>query len=137
MLDSNHNNLAKVFLSSSSTSAASSTSLCPALVAGKDARWIALSADPTAKRIDLMRYGARRRILNRLVVTRLEQPNAATPAEALIEAGWPGERMQHTAGLLRVYSAIRRLRRLGLESILLTRDDGYLIDPDADVQCEP
>jgi hypothetical protein len=37
-------------------------------------------------------------------------------------------------GLLRVYSAVRRLRRLGLEPILVTRDDGYLLEPDADAR---
>jgi hypothetical protein len=31
--------------------------------------------------------------------------------------------------MLRVYSSIRRLRALGLESTLITRDDGYLLDP--------
>jgi len=41
--------------------------------------------------------------------------------------------MRHSAGLLRVYSAVRRLRRLGLESVLITRDDGYLLDPAATV----
>ena len=31
--------------------------------------------------------------------------------------------------MMRVYAAIRRLRALGLGDALLTRDDGYLIDP--------
>ncbi len=87
----------------------------------------------SGERIDLVRYGPVRRLLDGLVVHRLEHPGAALSAEALIEAGWPGERMRHTAGLLRVYSAVRRLRRLGLETILLTRDDGYLLDPNAGV----
>jgi hypothetical protein len=30
----------------------------------------------------------------------------------------------------RLYVAIHALRRLGLEAHLLTRDDGYLLDPD-------
>jgi hypothetical protein len=112
-----------------------------ALVVGKVARWIALpsaaaAAAGASDRIDLVRYGPVRRLLDRLVVARLSEPGVALTAEALIEAGWPGERMRHTAGLLRVYSAVRRLRRLGLEPVLITRDDGYLLDPDADVRRE-
>ena len=85
-------------------------------------------------RVDLGRYGPVRKLLDALVEARLSRPGEALSAEALIEAGWPGERMRHTAGLLRVYSAVRRLRRLGLESILVTRDDGYLLDPNAHVR---
>ena len=101
-----------------------------AFVVGAESRWM---IPPGGARVDLVRYGPVRRLLDGLVVARLEQPGAALSAEALIEAGWPGERMRHSAGLLRVYSAVRRLRRLGLESILITRDDGYLLDPAATV----
>jgi hypothetical protein len=87
----------------------------------------------SGERIDLVRYGPVRRLLDRLVAFRLTRPGDALSTESLIEAGWPGERMRHTAGLLRVYSAVRRLRRLGLEHILLTRDDGYLLDPNANI----
>lgn len=96
---------------------------------GPESRWV----EGAMGRVDLVRYGPVRRILDRLVTARLEEPGVALSADALIEAGWPDERMQHTAGLLRVYSGIRRLRRLGLESVLITRDDGYLLDPGADV----
>ncbi len=103
----------------------------PELVVGRESRWI---VPPGGERVDLVRYGPVRRLLDRLVVARLEEPGIALSAEALIEAGWPGERMRHTAGLLRVYSAVRRLRRLGLEPLLVTRDDGYLLAPDAPVR---
>ncbi|MDF2696611.1 MAG: Signal transduction response regulator / Tetratricopeptide repeat-containing protein, partial [Labilithrix sp.] len=98
---------------------------------GMDARSM---TPPRGERVDLVRYGPVRRLLERLVVARLEEPGTALSAEALIEAGWPGERMRHSAGLLRVYSAVRRLRRLGLEPILITRDDGYLLDPNAPIR---
>ena len=39
--------------------------------------------------------------------------------------------MKHEAATLRVYTTVRRLRALGLAEVLLTRDDGYLLDPDA------
>ena len=101
------------------------------LVVGPESRFMIA---PGGERVDLVRYGPVRRLLDRLVTHRLESPGNALSADALIEAGWPGERMRHTAGLLRVYSAIRRLRRLGLESVLVTRDDGYLLDPHAEVR---
>lgn len=103
----------------------------PVLVVGRESRWI---VPPGGSRADLSRYGPVRRLIERLVVARLETPDTAISAAALIEAGWPGERMRHSAALLRVYSAVRRLRRLGLETLLMTRDDGYLLDPEAPVR---
>lgn len=103
----------------------------PELVVGRDARWLTL---PDGRRLSLLRYGPLRRILDRLVAERLDGEGRGLSAEALIEAGWPGERMLHSAGLLRVYTAVRRLRRLGLAQALLTRDDGYVLDPDVPVR---
>jgi tetratricopeptide (TPR) repeat protein len=105
-----------------------SVALAPALTVGRDSRWMVAAG---GERVDLVRYGPVRRLLERLVEERLTRPAQALSAEQLIEAGWPGERMRHSAGLLRVYSAIRRLRRLGLEPLLITRDDGYLLDANA------
>lgn len=104
------------------------------LVVGRDARWMTPLG---GERIDLVRYGPVRRLLERLVEERLARPGVALTAEQLIEAGWPGERMRHSAGLLRVYSAVRRLRRLGLEPALVTRDDGYLLDEHLRVRRDP
>jgi predicted ATPase len=104
-----------------------------ALVVGPESRWM---MPPRGERIDLVRYGPARRVLDRLVTARLTDRGAALSPDDLIAAGWPGERMRHSAGLLRVYSVVRRLRRLGLEPLLVTRDDGYLLDPDATVERE-
>lgn len=101
------------------------------LVVGPESRWFARR---DGAKVDLVRYGPVRRLLDALVVRRLERPGEALSAEDLIAAGWPGERMRHTAGLLRVYSGIRRLRRMGLEDVLVTRDDGYLLDAAAGVR---
>jgi len=54
----------------------------------------------------------------------------------LVDAGWPGEKMKHEAATLRVYTTIRRLRALGLAEALLTRDDGYLLDPETAIVLE-
>ncbi len=99
-------------------------------VIGPDARWMSTS---DGERRDLARYGPARRLLDRLVEHRLTHPGVAISAAELIDVGWPNEKMRHTAALLRVYSAIRRLRRLGLDRVLLTHDDGYLLDPEAEI----
>ncbi|WP_394823909.1 ATP-binding protein [Pendulispora albinea] len=97
---------------------------------GPDARWM---ATPDGTRTDLMRHGPVRRLLHALAELHAAERDRALSAVELLEAGWPGERVRHEAGMLRVYTAIRRLRKLGLEPILVTRDDGYLLDPNASV----
>ena len=93
---------------------------------GPEARWVAPPGQP---RRDLTRYGSLRRALDVLVARRLDTPGIPTSATALLEAAWPGERIRHESGMLRVYTAVRRLRALGLGDALVTRDDGYLLDP--------
>ena len=84
---------------------------------------------PDGQEIDLARHAALRLVLDALVTRRLAEPGVALSATALLEAGWPGERVRHDSGMLRVYSVVRRIRALGLGEALLTRDDGYLLDP--------
>ena len=52
---------------------------------------------------------------------------------ALLEAGWPGERMSPESGARRVYVTINRLRKLGLGELLLTTGDGYALAPNVRV----
>jgi len=80
------------------------------------------------RRIDLSRRGPLRRILVALVDAHVEGAGALD-VHAVLAAGWPGERMRAESGAARVYMAIRRLRALGLESVLRTSDEGYEIDP--------
>jgi hypothetical protein len=56
-------------------------------------------------------------------------PDDPLRVEALIAAGWPGERILPKAGATRVYTALSTLRRLGLRGALLRRSGGYLLDP--------
>jgi predicted ATPase len=95
-------------------------------VVGGEARWV---ESPDGTRTSLVRHGSLRRVLDALVVRRLLEPGVSSSADALLAAGWPGERLRYDSGMLRVYTAIRRLRALGLERVLVTRDDGYLLDP--------
>jgi hypothetical protein len=104
------------------------------LLVALDTRWMIV---PNGRRVDLMRSGPTRRILAHLVEARIAEPNVARSSDALIDAGWPGEQMLYSAALLRVYSLVRRLRQVGLERVLLTRDDGYLLDPEVPVVRPP
>lgn len=58
-------------------------------------------------------------------------PGVPLSVEALLESGWPGEKMRHDAGVKRVYTAIWTLRRLGLKDVVLRTGGGYLLDPSA------
>jgi hypothetical protein len=91
----------------------------------RDGRMIELDA----RRLDFSRWGPLRRVLLALVAARLDAPGAALDAHAVREAGWPGERMLPESASARVYMAILRLRELGFEGVLETRDDGYALDP--------
>ncbi|MDB5221142.1 MAG: Signal transduction response regulator / Tetratricopeptide repeat-containing protein [Myxococcaceae bacterium] len=111
-----------------------STSSSPSPVSGASEVWtVGVDARslrrPDGEAIDLARHGALRQVLDALVTQRLAHSGAALSASALLAAGWPGERVRHESGMLRVYSVIRRIRALGLADALITRDDGYLLDP--------
>ncbi len=83
---------------------------------------------PDGARIDLRTRPVLRRILAALAEVRVATPGRALGVDAILAAGWPGERVQHAAGLLRVYTAIKRLRGLGLQTLVCTSEDGYLLD---------
>jgi hypothetical protein len=65
----------------------------------------------------------------RLVEERVQAPGRALPIAALFESGWPGERASPEAAHNRVYVGVSRLRKLGFQGLLLSRDDGFLLDP--------
>ncbi|MCA9628028.1 MAG: hypothetical protein KC766_10190 [Myxococcales bacterium] len=51
----------------------------------------------------------------------------------LIEAGWPGERILEAAATQRLRVALSTLRKLGLESLIRTLEDGYALGSDVPV----
>lgn len=85
-------------------------------------------------RIDVARRGAVRRILVALAKARVESPTKTLGVDALFELGWPGERIPYESQVRRVYTAIWTLRTLGLDGYLLTREEGYLLDPKRQVR---
>ena len=60
---------------------------------------------------------------------RVRYPGRAITRGALVRAGWPGETILPAAAKNRLHVTIARLRRAGLEGILLHDDDGYFLDP--------
>jgi hypothetical protein len=101
------------------------------LLVGVEARWF---QPPGAGRVNLGRRGAVRRVLLRLVEQRFASPGVGLSVDEIVQAGWPKERMHYESGVARAYVTVQRLRSLGLKDILLTRDDGYLLDPDVKVE---
>lgn len=96
-----------------------------------DASWFELGG---GSRVDLGRRGSLRRILDALAEQRTTSPGQGLPVATLVEKGWPGERVLVEAASTRVRVAVATLRRLGLRSVIITREDGYLLDPSVNLQ---
>ncbi len=97
----------------------------------RDASWL---RTPSGALHRLHGRGALKRILLRLVDEHARGGGAHASADALFEAGWPGERSLHEAALNRVYAAVSRLRAMGLRDLLQRDDRGYRLDPDLRVR---
>lgn len=80
-----------------------------------DGSWFEVDGE----RVDL----SRKRVLARLLVV-FVQANAPVEASALIEGGWPGEKLVGGSGVRRLQVAISTLRALGLRDALETVLDG-------------
>lgn len=96
------------------------------LEVARDAVWFRVGNRP---RVDLRRRRAPRLILQALVDAHGREPGRPIGMNQLIAIGWPGERMHLAAGMSRLYVTIRSLRELGLRTVLLRQDGGYLLDP--------
>ena len=94
----------------------------------------ALIAPPDGAAFDLARRPTLGRVFEGLLAQRLEAPGEPLDLDALLAAGWPGEKVLPDAAANRVYVAIATLRKLGLRSVLLSRELGYLLDPDVDLR---
>ncbi len=108
----------------------SATAASPSWTFTTEARMAKL---PSGKLLNLSRRGAMRKILWHLVERQRDAPGLATSVDEVFEVGWEGEMLDWDLALARVYNTIAALRGLGFEEILLTHDDGYLLDPTASV----
>jgi tetratricopeptide (TPR) repeat protein len=93
-----------------------------ALVVCARGRWFRA---PGGSVVSVARWRPLQRLLERLAERREIAPGESLTVEALVAAGWPGERMLAKAGATRVYTAIASLRRLGLKGMLVRDDRGY------------
>ena len=75
-----------------------------------------------------------RRLLLRLAHQRVQAPGEPVPREALVGAGWPGDRASPESALNRLYVALARMRKAGFEGILRFERGGYLLDPDLPIR---
>lgn len=97
-----------------------------------DGRWFQVDAHPP---VSLHRRTALRRLLVAVLDKRAE--GGAVRVPDMVKAGWPRDTLTPQQGATRVYTAIRSLRRMGLENILLTTDRGYELAPEVEVVRQP
>lgn len=80
-------------------------------------------------RMDLSTKGPLRRIFKAIVKAHRDHPRRGLTVNEVFDAGWFGEVAEPEAACGRVYSAISKLRRMGLIDILARTDEGYRLDP--------
>lgn len=97
-----------------------------ALKVSPEIDWLQAPGEPPR---DIRRRHTLRRLLRAFVNARQKTPGTGLPMDALITAGWPDERILPHAAANRVYVAIATLRKLGLRDVLISHEDGYLLDP--------
>jgi len=96
------------------------------LAIGDGAEWFRA---PGGAAVDLRQRRPLRRMLWSLVEHRRGGEEGSLSVDELLARGWPGERVIPEAGAHRVRVAISTLRKLGLKGVLITGEDGYLLDP--------
>ena len=102
------------------------------LTIGDSARWFQVDGQSS---VSLVRRTALRRLLSAVLTRRAD--GIAASVQDMAQAGWPRETLTATQAATRVYTAIRTLRRMGLDKILITTDRGYEIAPEVDVVRQP
>jgi len=85
--------------------------------------------DPSGSLVRVDPKGPSARIVQHLAEERLRHPGRAVPLGIIVGAAWPGESMIAAAAKNRVHVTLARLRRAGLDALLVRDDDGYLFDP--------
>jgi hypothetical protein len=95
-------------------------------------RWFRINDGPA---VSCDRYRLLQRLLLALARGRLDHVGDPVSGPALLEAGWPSERMTPAAARNRLHVALHRLRRLGLDDIVCCVPGGWVLD--AEVTLEP
>jgi tetratricopeptide (TPR) repeat protein len=95
-----------------------------------DAKWYRVDEGDT---VDLTTRRPLRLIMRTLVDDR-QNGGEGLDVDAIFSAGWPGEDLGLSTRRNRVYTAIRMLRELDLEGVLVTGSDGYRLADDVVVR---
>lgn len=103
----------------------------PALRLAADGAWF----ERGGERVCLRKRRSARLVLAALIAERERMPGESLTRQAMIDAGWPGERILEKAARQRLYVLINTLRKLGLDA-LETTDDGYRLDPTVPLHVE-
>ena len=85
------------------------------------------------KAVSFARGSVIRRALVAFARARRESPGRPLNTLDLLTSCWPGETPIRDSGETRVRGVVRRLRRAGLEALLVTTEHGYLLDPTVDL----
>lgn len=93
-----------------------------AVLWGPNAAWVQVPGGP---RVSLAKRPSLRALVAGLVTRHLDDPDARLPVSEAVAIGWPGERLLAEAGASRVYTAVRTLRREGLDPVWVTDEGGY------------
>jgi hypothetical protein len=64
-----------------------------------------------------------------LALRRIGAPGEPVPLDAIVRAGWPGDRAGGPSKVNRARVALTRLRKLGLGDLLVTQGGGHMLDP--------
>jgi tetratricopeptide (TPR) repeat protein len=102
-----------------------------ALVAHPDGLWFRAPLATSITRLN--KRPSLQRMFRALVERRAARAREGMTVAELLECGWPGEKVLPEAGQERVYTAIATLRRMGLRTVIVRKDEGYLLAPDVDV----
>lgn len=96
------------------------------LFVARDGAYFSVSGEA---RVDLSTKGPLRRIFRAIARIHRESPRRALSVAEVFDAGWSGEQATPEAAAGRVYSAISKLRRMGLGKVLVRTETGYQLDP--------
>lgn len=104
---------------------------------GEHVLWVSPQASfvrpPRASWFDLSRSPAQAQLLNVLVQARVLQPGAPLNIETLISRTWQGEHIEPESAANRLHVNLSKLRKAGLQRLLLRVDDGYMLDPEVEL----
>lgn len=92
------------------------------LVVHRDGHWFQIGDEPP---VSLLSRQPLRLLLRAIITSHVEDDAPGQSVGQLIEHGWPDEVLTKSAGSNRVYTAIRLLRDMGLDDILVTGNAGY------------